>query len=830
MFYCWFALSSLQFNALSLNMFASYDDLDAYAWAGIFFLLFARAAHLLTSIIMLNFIKTREFNAFARSSPCALGFIVVMSLVDCQFLLLLTSRSFDLVGFNAPIPARVRENMKFTSAIGVVFESVPFLFLTSFAQFAYVALPRFSACSVLFELTFVRARFPRTDRPGSSQYDFAWLVKVSFGLAILRVVIGLIQVCMWYRTRHKGPGVSGVAGVVAVVPPAAAGAEMAITPRTVVVEPVSVHYSQHVMPASDSASRSPPSNGTNTGSTPTVSSEKVTPPSDMKQAASQAVAGVARPNSADRQVVSPVDLAIIVHHTPAVQKEDGSGGGGSGGGAGNIASSGGRSGSAKQPSAPKLDRSQKSAVLTAQQQSRLASASKIVKHNSAPAVATAVAPAPAPAPPEPAGDGAAAASVEPPLAPPIVSPRVERIVADLQLAVIPFNQLTEIKPLSYQGGMSFAGTAIYAGTRVMVKAPYQTSFALLQSGAASAHANLSESDLAAVAATMKHYDLKQFRAEMCALATVTHENIVPLLGVCEAAMMLVLPFIEGGDLHSLITGHHAYTPSSVDVSLSAGTAAAPAPVPAPAPGSATDHKHAAVGSGGMTSAAGSSGADQKEPPKQAPLPWVFKIDILLQIALGIRALHTAPAPLIHRDLKPNNILITGENVIKICDFGLARYLNESSATGGAPSAIATSHHAAGTTHYMSREQIIEELGVPLTRACDIYAFGGLIFFITAHRNPWTVENLNTAGIIVAVHNRERPKLPADIIAHSGVPIPLYELMLACLNHDARERPVIDSVIERLCDLQRSLLISAAPEAVAAAVSAAADAAPNKSSQ
>jgi serine/threonine protein kinase len=115
--------------------------------------------------------------------------------------------------------------------------------------------------------------------------------------------------------------------------------------------------------------------------------------------------------------------------------------------------------------------------------------------------------------------------------------------------------------------------------------------------------------------------------------------------------------------------------------------------------------------------------------KTLPIPWSIRFKIAADIATGLLFLHQAkPEPLVHRDLKPGNILLDHNFVSKISDVGLARLVPQSTADVTQYRMTST----AGTFCYIDPEY--QQTGM-LTTKSDIYSFGILLLQIITARSP-----------------------------------------------------------------------------------------------
>ncbi|MEN9752477.1 MAG: hypothetical protein RL670_168 [Actinomycetota bacterium] len=143
------------------------------------------------------------------------------------------------------------------------------------------------------------------------------------------------------------------------------------------------------------------------------------------------------------------------------------------------------------------------------------------------------------------------------------------------------------------------------------------------------------------------------------------------------------------------------------------------------------------------------------------------LDIISQTS---RALHEAhKSGLVHRDIKPGNLLITPDDIVKITDFGIARVADQVSLTA--------TGQVMGTVQYLAPEQAT---GKPPTPSTDIYALGIVAYEALCGRRPFTGES--QMAIAMAQINDAPPAMPESI------PEPVQKLVLDCLAKKAVNRP------------------------------------------
>ncbi len=155
-----------------------------------------------------------------------------------------------------------------------------------------------------------------------------------------------------------------------------------------------------------------------------------------------------------------------------------------------------------------------------------------------------------------------------------------------------------------------------------------------------------------------------------------------------------------------------------------------------------------------------------------------KARLLREVARGLAAAHERG--LIHRDLKPDNILVGPDFRPRILDFGLALTVEESRTR---PCGFE------GTPLYASPEQA---MGGALTPASDVFSFGSLMFKVLTERPPFTGAN---AGQVLESIATTAPPFPCEVAL--GVPQDLQAVCLACLASNPADRPTAAEIAVEL---------------------------------
>ena len=159
------------------------------------------------------------------------------------------------------------------------------------------------------------------------------------------------------------------------------------------------------------------------------------------------------------------------------------------------------------------------------------------------------------------------------------------------------------------------------------------------------------------------------------------------------------------------------------------------------------------------------------------------VSIAIQAAMGIEAAHNNQ--IVHRDIKPQNIIISKEGKVKVTDFGIAR----------ATSSNTTSANIMGSVHYSSPEQA---RGGYIDAKSDIYSLGITLYEMITGRVPFDGE---TAVSIAIQHLQEEMTPPGEFV--EGLPISVEKIILKCTQKNPDRRYA--TITELIKDLKHSLI-------------------------
>lgn len=142
------------------------------------------------------------------------------------------------------------------------------------------------------------------------------------------------------------------------------------------------------------------------------------------------------------------------------------------------------------------------------------------------------------------------------------------------------------------------------------------------------------------------------------------------------------------------------------------------------------------------------------------------VDLILQVCAGLE--HAHEAGLVHRDIKPQNLLVRADDAVKIADFGIARPVDGTQLT--------LAGTILGTAAYVAPEQA---LGERVTGAADIYSLGAVAYELLSGRPPYEFDSL--ADLTVKQREGRPPPIP-------GVSAELEDAVLRCLATEPGDRP------------------------------------------
>lgn len=170
--------------------------------------------------------------------------------------------------------------------------------------------------------------------------------------------------------------------------------------------------------------------------------------------------------------------------------------------------------------------------------------------------------------------------------------------------------------------------------------------------------------------------------------------------------------------------------------------------------------------------------------ERGPLPWKWSVNVAIQIASALDMAHKNN--IIHRDIKPHNIIITEDGIAKVTDFGIAKAVSNSTIT-----AFGTT---IGSVHYFSPEHA---RGGFTDAKSDLYSLGVVMYEMVTGRVPFDAD---TPVSVALKHMQEEPEEPIEINPH--VPVAINKIIMKALQKDTTLR--YQSASEMLSDLKKSL--------------------------
>lgn len=168
--------------------------------------------------------------------------------------------------------------------------------------------------------------------------------------------------------------------------------------------------------------------------------------------------------------------------------------------------------------------------------------------------------------------------------------------------------------------------------------------------------------------------------------------------------------------------------------------------------------------------------------QQQDIKWKEAVHFTVQILRALQ--HAHDKGIVHRDIKPQNIMLLPDGTIKVTDFGIARFSRQDiRATSATDKAI-------GSVHYISPEQARGEI---TDEKADIYSVGVMLYEMLTGRLPFEADNAVSVAIMQL---QSEPKMPRDI--NPSIPEGLEEITIKAMQKDASKR--YQSAAEMLLDI------------------------------
>ena len=155
--------------------------------------------------------------------------------------------------------------------------------------------------------------------------------------------------------------------------------------------------------------------------------------------------------------------------------------------------------------------------------------------------------------------------------------------------------------------------------------------------------------------------------------------------------------------------------------------------------------------------------------QQGVLRWKDALHFTIQVLKALQ--HAHDRGIVHRDIKPQNIMLFTDGTIKVMDFGIARFSRQDGRT--------LSDKTIGSVHYISPEQARGDI---TDEKSDIYSVGVMLYEMLTGVKPFDAEN---PVAVALMHMQEKAKAPRDIVA--TIPEPLEEIVMHAMEREPERR-------------------------------------------
>ena len=190
-----------------------------------------------------------------------------------------------------------------------------------------------------------------------------------------------------------------------------------------------------------------------------------------------------------------------------------------------------------------------------------------------------------------------------------------------------------------------------------------------------------------------------------------------------------------------------------------------------------------------------SSFDEKSPyhPRNVQYNMILAVKVMLDVAKGMTYLHALqPSPLLHRDMKSGNVLVTANWTGKVADFGASKF-----------HVTSETMTSVGTVCWMAPE-VLE--GSRYSGKADVYGFAITIWEAITAEQPYGIEGKRAISLARKVMKGKRPPLPETNFKGEPVHDKLIEVMTACWATEAEKRPAFPEVVKALDDISQDFEI------------------------
>ena len=168
--------------------------------------------------------------------------------------------------------------------------------------------------------------------------------------------------------------------------------------------------------------------------------------------------------------------------------------------------------------------------------------------------------------------------------------------------------------------------------------------------------------------------------------------------------------------------------------------------------------------------------------QEGVIRWNEAVHFTCQILMALEHAHSKG--IVHRDIKPQNIMLLQDGSIKVADFGIARFLQSETTT--------MTDKAIGSVHYIAPEQA---RGDYITDKADVYSVGVMLYEMTTGKLPFEADN---AVSVALMQLQAKPVLPREL--NPGLPLGLEQITMKAMEKDPMDR--FQSAGEMLDDLEQ----------------------------